>query len=71
MTDEELKEDKELYVFNSMIESIVPENGKHIEIKINGEIKNLSRIGKIFFLEDWGLTTSYGLFKYFKDLNNK
>ena len=69
MNEEE--EDKALYVFEHMISNIVPNDGTCIELNLNGEVKTLFKKGSLYFLEDWGWTTTYGLFKYFQELKEK
>ena len=62
-------EEKELYIFGYTINSLIPNEKEKVSLDIGGSIKNISRKGKFYYLEDWGWTTLFGLYMHFKELS--
>lgn len=64
-----MNEEVEQLNFEYMIDKIVPKDGSNIDLDINGKIITLSKKGKFYFVQSWGWTTTFGLYKYFKDIH--
>ena len=63
-----MDEDKELYVFEYTLNQIIPKDNVPVIIDFYGDKKTITKKGKFFYLENWGWTTTFGLYKYFKEL---
>ena len=64
-----MNEEVEQLNFEYMIDKIVPSDGSTIDLDINGKIVTLSKKGKFYFVQSWGWTKAFGLYKYFKDIH--
>ena len=65
-----MDEDKELYVFEYTLNQIIPKDNVPVTIDFYGDKKTITREGKFYYLEGWGLGTPYALYMYFKELEN-
>ena len=63
------EEEKELYIFGYTLKTLIVKDEEKISLDINGKIKTLYRKGKLYYLEDWGWITLYGLYMHFKELS--